>query len=261
MSHFYTKTGEARHEVTGKNGKLRPTTIADARANGWLGSVSTVLDTLAKPSLDGWKMSQVAIAARQLCEAGEKLPDDEREWCETCKARAFEQVDEAADYGTRLHDAIERFWNSPETAEPDLEPTLRATKNFLAYEKITLIEQEIAVVHAALGYAGKTDAVYKRESDDGKTLTGILDFKTRRTKPGQKIIPIDSHATQIAAYLAARNQPFEEGCNVYISTTEPGRLEAFYYDAAKLAEEMKVFEAALTVWKIRNRYFPGEKQA
>ena len=111
MSHFYDENGNSCFEVetkTGKNaGKMRPATIRDARANNWYPSCTTILDVISKPSLDGWKQNQVALAARKLLGNG-TLPYNlaDEAFCGAVKEAAFEQVNEAADLGTNVHKAL-----------------------------------------------------------------------------------------------------------------------------------------------------------
>jgi hypothetical protein len=54
------------------------------------------------------------------------------------------------------------------------------------------------LVNTKHGYAGKVDVIAK--GPRGKRL--ILDYKTRKTKPGQACTPYDGQAMQIAAYAA-----------------------------------------------------------
>ena len=61
--HYYNKQGESCHEVVGKNGKVRPTTIRDARQLGLVPSVTTIMDIQAKPALIQWVQNQILEAA------------------------------------------------------------------------------------------------------------------------------------------------------------------------------------------------------
>src|SRR4026207_2033828 len=63
--HWYDPiAGEPRHFIQKKDGSgTRPSTIADARKNNWLPSVTTVLKVLAKPALTEWLCRNAATAA------------------------------------------------------------------------------------------------------------------------------------------------------------------------------------------------------
>ena len=55
--HWYDREGKPQHFVPSKNGKLRASTLRDARKHGWMPSVTSVLDIMAKPGLDQWKIN------------------------------------------------------------------------------------------------------------------------------------------------------------------------------------------------------------
>ena len=87
---------------------------------------------------------------------------------------------------------------------------------------------------------------------DRAGVFGAVDWKTRRTKPTEKSIkPYDGQAMQLAAYLAARvgagNLHKVRAVNVYISTTEPGRISV--YEHPGLEAEYHAFLAACALWR------------
>jgi len=67
---------------------------------------------------------------------------------------------------------------------------------------------------------------------------------------------------QIAAYMAAfiRNDWSQsgewnrmlEGYNIYISTTEVGRVEVIKYDSAQLLQSWEAFKHCVSLWEWRN---------
>lgn len=258
MSHWYDFSGNSKHEVTGKStGRPRATTIKDARENGWFPSVTTVLDILSKPQLDTWKQDQVALALRRLLAAGRSLPEENKAFCAIVRTEAFTQVKDAADLGTRLHAALEQWWNGKDY-DQDLHPYIEAVPKLLETHGITLTGHELRLVSPHYGYAGTTDAPFK--TNDGRV--GILDFKSRKSDPRYPMDAYDGQATQIAAYHAAHYgvEPAAGspicGANVFISTTEPGRVEVVMHDDATLAREWTLFKHLLRVWQIRNNYVP-----
>lgn len=260
MSHWYDFSGASKHEIMGtSSGRLRPTTIKDARANGWFPSVTTVLDILSKPQLDSWKQDQVALAARRVLKsapASFQVADD-KTFCSILKKEAFQQVEDAADLGTRIHAALEPFL-AGQKIDAELEPYLRNVPGVLKREGIEVTGHELRLVNAKHGYAGTTDCPIK----SGRGL-GIMDAKTRKTKPEyREIAAYDGQATQIAAYHAAHyateptaDQPIA-GCNLFISSTEIGRVELVWHDASTLADEWEFFKHLLRCWQIRNGYVP-----
>ena len=64
---------------------------------------------------------------------------------------------------------------------------------------------------------------------------------------------------QIAAYCVAKFGSIKyntTGANVYISTTEPGRVEIVTYSATQLEESWSAFQAALKLWQYLKGYKP-----
>src|SRR5690606_33309269 len=97
-------------------------------------------------------------------------------------------------------------------------------------KQIKFIERELCLVNRQEGFAGTMD-VACRYGESGKI--GVIDFKTRKTKPGVAVTSYDGQAMQIAAYGATywgeENLHRLYGANVFISTTEPGRVEVVSY--------------------------------
>jgi hypothetical protein len=267
MGHFYNEAGEPRHRIIGKNGKERNSTIADCRKNSWYPSVTTVLDILAKPSLDRWKHNQIANA----CYANPSIQQGQYKWTPEGYAsemveKAFEQVDDAADLGTLIHEAIEMHFEGKEYdfsqeveiggKTTSLADIVQRVELWTAEHDVMVADCELRLVNKKEGYAGLTDAVITR---NGKM--GILDFKTRKTKAGEKCKPYDSEPTQIAAYHMARYGEIGDnavGANLYISTTELGRVEACWYSADDLRLHWEKFRLTLRLWEIIKNYQAGQ---
>jgi hypothetical protein len=172
-------------------------------------------------------------------------------------------VSDAADLGTQIHAAIEaHFKGEPVTEE--MQVYVRPTVAALEKAGITLLEHELRLVNTELGYAGTTDAVMVDDAGN----KGILDFKSRKTKLGQKCEPWETEPMQIAAYSAARFGNVDDmrlshkylnashGVNVYISTTEPGRVEIVRYKGNELDDAWMAFQCALKLWQYLKGYKP-----
>jgi hypothetical protein len=110
------------------------------------------------------------------------------------------------------------------------------------------------LVNPAEGYAGRCDALFRY----GKTGIGVIDFKTRKTEPGKAVTPYDGQGAQLAAYGAAyfgaEALPKCLLANVYISTTEPGRMEVCKHDDP--AGEFEFFRHCAAVWRYVKDYDP-----
>lgn len=247
-AHWYTADGRPAHELPAKAGGTRPTTLRDARRLKLLPSVTSVLGVLAKPGLDTWKQQQVALAALR---CPKKDDESEEYWTKRVISEAFQQVEDAADLGSRIHAALESG-DVPEDLAVYVDPVFA----WLAEKRLEVVEREIVVVNARHGFAGTCDVIARGAAGQ----MAVLDFKTRRTKPGQKVTPYDGQAMQIAAYAATYwgedNLPRVYGANVYISTTEPGRLEVCPYQPEVLLAEWKAFRACCLLWRHFKGYDP-----
>jgi len=93
---------------------------------------------------------------------------------------------------------------------------------------------------------------------------GILDFKTKRTSPDEKVTAYDEHVLQLAAYAAthygADYLDRVVAANLFISSTEPGRLDVVKHDKAKLVEAYEAFKQMCAVWRFRKGYDPRPEE-
>ena len=250
-NHWYKADGTPQHTIVGKNGKERPPRVKEAMELGLIPSVTTKLAVIANHALNDWKLEEVAkYCAFNALNDGEN-PDD---YAERVTKGAMEQVGAAAELGTRIHDALERYFQG-ETYPTDLAVYVSAVDRWVKENKIKFLAHELRLVNKEVGYAGTTDAAF--ECPKGY---GILDFKSRKTKPGEKVRAYETQVMQIAAYHVCHWGPISTdlerppiGCNLYISTTEPGRVEAVWYDAAELEDAWQAFVYASRLWD----YFKG----
>jgi hypothetical protein len=264
MAHFYDEKGESKHEVIGKTtGKPRPSTIKDAKANGWYPSVTTILDILAKKSLEQWKESQIALAARRLLAEGTKVHfnTEDRSFVGIVREEAFKQVDDAADLGTGIHEALEKgLQGKPYQLKYQI--YVSAVEALLDSLGVKIRQHELRLVNKDFGFAGTTDASFM--IGDGDVL-GIVDFKTCKTKEGVPVEPRDSWPAQIAAYLVTHEKEIPtsgspyRGLNIAISTTEIGRVEAIWYTAEQLEKEWKIFYHLTEIYRLKTGHDPRFK--
>jgi hypothetical protein len=179
--------------------------------------------------------------------------------------KAFDQVDRAADAGTLIHAGIGAHFTGEEfdySQKVDLPSTdasvqhyVQFVSDWVAENDVEITESELRLVNTKDGYAGLTDAVFTRNG-----YHGIMDFKTRKTVEGRKVTPYDDQACQIAAYHIAKFGNITDkavGCNLYISTTELGRVEVAWYDSETLISEWVKFQHCLSIWKIIKKYNPA----
>ena len=251
-SHWYTREGEPMHRVMKADGSGdRATTINDARRLKLLPSVTSIIGILAKPALETWKMNQVALAALRTPKDGAETPDY---WCQRVRDAAFEQVEDAADTATKAHAALE----AAVAGEPyDAEAWgvyVRPVLDLIAREGLTVTAREKRVVNTDHGFAGTTDVFFTH----GGGLPGILDYKTKKTKPGEKVTAYDEHRLQLAAYAATEYGDAYlsrvRAINVFVSTTEPGRVE--FMTHGDLTRDWQAFKLLASLWRYAKEYDP-----
>ena len=246
-SHWYEKTGEPRHVIDRSDGKgQRPTTLRDARKYGWLPSVTNVLRAIDKPMLNTWKTEMACLAVLT-------APRKEGEELDAFVHRVLhverQQDQEAArarDKGVEVHDAIEHALKGqsiPDGMAVYVDPVIAELKQFgevMATERIVVGD----------GYAGKLDAMLKN-----KDITTILDFKTTKTLP--KYGSWSDNKLQLSAYAQAVSKSEEEvqTANLYISTTEPGKVVLDVHDDW-WATYRDGFLPVLWYWSWANDYKP-----
>jgi hypothetical protein len=250
-SHWYSLEGEACHQIAKAKGDgMRNVTVTDARKLGLFPSVTNILGVIAKPGLDKWKLQQVAKAAFN-------RPPDGKESAEYFTDRiiesAFDQVVDAADFGSRIHDALEKIFEG-EPVEGELLPYVQPTLDWKREKGLTFTHREITLVNAGEGYAGRCDVI--AQGKKGQLV--ILDYKTRKTKEGEKVTTYDGQGMQLAAYAVAHwgEAMLDKvtAANVFISTTEPGRMEVCKHD--DLVSEWHAFKAACLLWRKMKGFDP-----
>src|SRR5260221_9315801 len=157
-SHWYLRDGTPFHEIAKKDGLgNRPVTLADARKVRALPSVTNVLNVLAKPGLDAWKIEQGIMAALTLPRGNEEPLDC---FAHRVVADMGEQVEKAADFGTAIHNACEVYALNKQL--PDDAKLLEHLRSWVEWfdanvERVASIEQ--VFVHPDHGYAGRVDMI------------------------------------------------------------------------------------------------------
>ena len=180
-SHWYLRDGTPFHEIAKKDGSgNRPVTLADARKVLALPSVTNVLNVLAKPGLDAWKIEQGIMAALTLPRGSEETLDT---FARRVVTDMGEQVEKAADFGTALHNACEVYaLNKQLPDDPKLREHLRSWVEWFDgnVERVYSVEQ--VFVHHGQGYAGRLDMVALVRN----LGWAVVDFKTQKVKRSAK---------------------------------------------------------------------------
>lgn len=250
--HWYDINGKPHHTIIGANGKRRNTTLADARKNGWLPSVTGIIGVIDKPQLTEWKMEQVA---KQCFKQRTSDGWDEEPYVNEMIRRVKEDVGDSADFGTEIHKQIEAYFTEG-VAAPEYDIYLDKVKEYLAEHSHEIVFSEKTLVNLKVGYAGTCDLLFI-ENKNGAPV--YADFKTRRTKPGKPCERYESNILQIAAYKMADARVTDSpalGLNVIISSTEPGRVEFQEWTYTEVERAAQAFYHCAKVWQYQKNYRP-----
>ena len=104
--HWYDHEGKPMYTIVGVNGKERNTTLRDAKKEGFVPSVTTIIGIAAKPSLENWKITQAL-------EASLTVDQNDLEYINKCKYAGREVGMKAAKQGTKIHAMIEKAIEVP----------------------------------------------------------------------------------------------------------------------------------------------------
>jgi hypothetical protein len=250
--HWYTQTGEAAYEVEKAKGGMRPATLRDARKLGLFPSVTGIIKEKAAPGLTNWFIDQAIDAAAN----NPRLSDEsEDQWKARVKFEGRVKSELARERGTLIHAAIEMAFEG-RSVDKDLAP--------FAFPVVDWVDKEFpgwtrraehSFAHT-LGFGGKIDLVLEHDS-----RFAIIDFKTT-DKDVDTVKGWPEHAYQLAACARGVNADFDntDFINLFVSSTEPGKLKPFYWGIEDIDRGWEVFKALLNVWKHSRGYYPGRME-
>lgn len=240
--HYYSREGEPRYEITGANGKIRPTTLRDAKKHGYLPSVTTICKVVAAaPGLESWKIDQAVMAALT---GTRRDGESDSDFIARIKREAKEQAFKAAEFGTTVHGQIERHYRG----EP-VDPAYRLFVDGVVAEVDRYFpgftwEAERSFAHN--GYGGKVDL---HGSHAGAYV--VIDFKG---KDGdlEEVETYPEHWMQLAAYGAGLfpHAPWDKivTANCFFSRTHPGNAMMVVHPHETFQKGMDMFKAAKSLW-------------
>lgn len=245
--HWYDVNGVPRYTIVGANGKERATTLRDARKDGLLPSVTTVLSVIDKPQLTAWKVRQGILAALTL----PRLPEEpEPDYLRRIMDDSQQQAQNAADEGTRIHDAIECDFLGrayPERYQPHVAAVMAKVAELFPGVVDWIAERSFA--HPS-GYGGKVDL-------HSPTTGIVIDYKG---KDGDftdgKRLAYDQH-WQLAAYQNGLGLKRAPCANLFVSRTHPGKVASHVWPSGDIEEGLNVFLCALSLWKSLKGYDPS----
>jgi hypothetical protein len=277
--HAYTISGEARHyqKTKSKSAKsdTRPTNIRDIREHKLFPSVTEYCKMLAAPGLEEYKKTKIIEACFNYAAPNSV---DLAAYRNQILIIAGKEPSDAADLGTKIHASIETYLTNKEQWDGEEIFNLQDGRGVQASEfvlpviaklndlNIIVDKTETVVVNPTYGYGGTVDLIGKRAGD----IHVIVDFKSKKTKEGEEVEAQETHPLQIAAYMAAilkrdwstigEWNEMIEGYNIYVSTTEIGRVEHITHNSYELFTAWNAFKHCVNLWEWRNGYSAAVKQ-
>jgi hypothetical protein len=240
--HWYTKQGTPAYTTIGKTGE-RPTTLRDARKEGLLPSVTTIINLMSKAGLDTWKQQQVLLAALTL---PRQTNEPEQEWLKRVMQDSKATGREAAERGTAIHAIIESYFEQVYMpVKPAYLEAIDVALNSTFGPQTWLAERSFG---HPLGFGGKCDLIAKPINGQG---TGyVVDFKTKDTDL-DKVDVYFEHEMQLAAYregLGIANAR----CAIVFVNGSTNQVKLVEVEESKLQNGWECFEHLLRVYQIKN---------
>jgi len=239
-AHWYTADGQPSYTRIAKNGNVRNTTLRDAKKEGLLPSVTTIINVLAKPGLDRWKQEQVLLASLTL----PRLENEpEADWLKRVTEDSRATGKDAMKRGTDMHNVLEAYFS--QVYLPEYPHYTRRTEEALRNhfgDQFWHCEKSFA---HELGYAGKCDLF----SEEGI----VCDFKTKESLENAAVY--DEHILQLIAYAHGLKILTARCAIVFVSETE---TQIHEIDQEDLQRGWKMFQCLLTYFRIKNNL--GQEQ-
>lgn len=247
--HWYTRKGEPAYTTVGQNGKVRNTTLRDARKDDLVPSVTTILNVAAKPALENWKLQQVLLAALTLPKREEEAETD---YIDRIISDSKEQGKSAADEGTKIHASIEQYYAKKGRYPVEHVGFVSAVdgqivKTFGDHTWIC----EASFAHES-GFGGKCDMYARSQTDSRHGI--VLDIKTKEFTDPDKVEGYDEHMMQLAAYRVGLGMPAARCANVFVSRNQPGLVKIIEWSPEDLVRGWKMFVRLLEFWQLKNNH-------
>ena len=242
--HWYTREGDPMYTIMGKStGKMRNTTLRDARELNLVPSVSGIIGVAAKPALTVWLQEQAILAALTLPRGEDEL---ESVWLKRVLSDSKQQGRDAADLGTEIHAAIQGFYEG-RTASKYPHHVDSCKKAIEAFYGARSWVCEKSFSHE-LGFGGKCDMF----NADGDGI--VIDIKTKDFKDLSKPLAYDEHMLQLAAYRAGLGLPSAKCANVFVSRNNPDLAHVHEWAEEDIQKGWKMFQNLLNYWQLKNNH-------
>lgn len=245
--HWYSRDGRPRYQIKAKSsGLMRGTTLADAKREGFVPSVTTVTSIVAKPALTNWLIDQAIHAALTM----PRGVMSEADYIAAIKTDGRASAKAAAEEGDRIHNAIEQsFMGEQIPSEYRLHVGAVREKLIELFPDVSDWRAEDSFA-AEVGYGGRVDL--------HSPSTGIVvDFKTKDGDFTDKKRLAYDQDVQLAAYQRGLSLPRNRCANVFVSRTHPGKVAAHVWTAESIDRAWDEFLCILALWKAQKKFDPS----
>jgi hypothetical protein len=236
--HWYTRSGDPMYTVLGSNGKMRSTTLRDARSRNLVPSVTTILNVAAKPALQIWMQRQVLMSALTLPRVEGESDDS---YIDRVLTDSKELGKSAAAHGTDIHESIEDYYSGkkPTNHLAHVDACAQALNDWIGNQN-WIAERSFG---HDLGFGGKVDLHCE---------TAIVDVKTKEFGPNDKVEGYDEHLMQLAAYRVGLGIEGAACANLFVSRTNPGVVFLKHWTEKEIENGWQMFKRLLEFWQLKN---------
>ena len=287
MGHWYSEGGKTHHRIINKaqtsfQGKdiFRDTRISDARKHGWLPGFTAIGGQFEKPGLEAWKKKTMWDMLKK-CPRGDIEPF--QHWKQRVEKALKQELEQYAKLGSRVHEDIEASLNGRLIPiVPGEAIAAHCMDQFQAWRHkhvAKVLHSEQTFCSPEWGYGGCVDLQYRSKVHldvTGHMRYAIVDFKTKRTTEGVKIVQGLEQKLQLIAYalgLGKLETAGPGGCiittqaadwpvlgNLYLSTTEPGRWEYVGIGFSEFPILVKGVRECVSLWQLHNNFGKHQKK-
>jgi hypothetical protein len=226
---------------------MRSVNLAWDRGLELVPSVTTVLSVVPKPQLEIWKQNQMMLAALTTSRLEGETDDT---FCNRIRTEAFQQVDDAANIGTQVHDACEKHFSGetyPEQYDPFVKGVVAEVTRLFPGVTDWITEKHFA---HPLGFGGRVDL-------HSPSTGNVVDFKGKDGDfPDKKKLAYDQHY-QLAPYQEGLGLPRAACANIFFSRTHPGKATGVLWTEQQITDGWEFFKASLALWKLWKKYDPS----
>lgn len=241
---WYHKDGRPCETVMGANGVERAATLRDARKLDLLPSTTSILKVLARPGLDNWKIEQSILSALTLPRHG---GETDQEFISRIKFDSKEKARKAAERGTALHTAIEK-WLSGQAPEARFLRHCEAVERVLSDLGLKVADArcEKSFALPEKGYGGRVDLHFFGPD-------WVLDIKSKPTIEDGKKLAWPEHPCQLSAYGMGLGMKEPRCANIFVGIDD-ARVVAVEHEAEALQKGLTIFALALKLWQAQNGF-------